>query len=93
MGIFRLVQESVNNCIKHAKTDEIWVKIEWLRETVNILIKDKGCGFDTNEVKDKSFGLIGMQERVDLLKGEMKVISSIDEGTSLLFRIPLDEER
>ncbi|SKA95472.1 sensor histidine kinase [Sporosarcina newyorkensis] len=93
VGIFRLVQESVNNCIKHAKTDEIWVKIEWLRETVNILIKDKGCGFDTNEVKDKSFGLIGMQERVDLLKGEMKVISSIGEGTSLLFRIPLDEER
>ncbi|WP_199171882.1 sensor histidine kinase [Sporosarcina sp. P13] len=92
VGIFRLIQESVNNSIKHAKTDEIWVKIEWLRDTVNILVKDKGCGFDTKEVKEKSFGLIGMQERVDLLKGDMNVISKIGEGTSLLLRIPLDEE-
>lgn len=92
VGVFRLVQESVNNCIKHASTEEIWVKLEWLRENVNILVKDQGCGFDTNEVKEKSFGLIGMQERVDLLKGEMKVMSAVGEGTSLFFRIPLENE-
>ncbi|PID02689.1 histidine kinase [Sporosarcina sp. P2] len=92
VGIFRLIQESVNNSIKHAKTDEIWVKIEWLRESVNILIKDQGLGFDTNEVKEKSFGLIGMQERVELLKGKMKVTSKVGEGTSVLFQIPLDED-
>ncbi|WP_199170370.1 MULTISPECIES: sensor histidine kinase [Sporosarcina] len=92
VGIFRLIQESVNNSIKHAKTDEIWVKIEWLRESVNIVIKDRGLGFDTNEVKEKSFGLIGMQERVELLKGKMKVISKVGEGTSILFQIPLDED-
>ena len=92
VGIFRLIQESVNNSIKHAKTDEIWVKIEWLRESVNILIKDQGIGFDTNEVKEKSFGLIGMQERVELLKGKMKVNTKVGEGTSILFQIPLDED-
>lgn len=92
VGVFRLIQESVNNSIKHAKTDEIWVKIEWLRETVNILIKDQGLGFDTKEVKEKSFGLIGMQERVELLKGKMKVTSKVGEGTSILFQIPLDRE-
>ncbi|WP_199170122.1 sensor histidine kinase [Sporosarcina sp. P20a] len=92
VGIFRLIQESVNNSIKHAKTDEIWVKIEWLRESVNILIKDQGIGFDTNEAKEKSFGLIGMQERVELLKGKMKVITKVGEGTSILFQIPLDED-
>lgn len=92
VGIFRLIQESVNNSIKHAKTDEIWVKIEWLRESVNILIKDQGIGFDTNEVKEKSFGLIGMQERVELLKGKMKVNTKVGKGTSILFQIPLDED-
>lgn len=93
VGIFRLIQEAINNCIKHAKTDEVWVKIEWLIETVNILVKDQGCGFDTKEVKEKSFGLIGMAERVELLKGEMTVKSIIGKGTSLLFQIPLlDEE-
>lgn len=92
VGVFRLIQESVNNSIKHAETDEIWVKMEWLRETVNILIKDQGLGFDTKQVKEKSFGLIGMQERVELLKGKMKVTSTVGEGTSILFQIPLDEE-
>lgn len=92
VGIFRLVQEAVNNCIRHAKTDEIWVKVEWMRDRVNIAVKDYGCGFDTNEVKTKSFGLIGMQERIALLKGEMKVLSAVGEGTTLLFKIPLDEK-
>lgn len=92
VGIFRLVQEAVNNCIRHAKTSEVWVKVEWMRDRVNIAVKDYGCGFDTNEVKTKSFGLIGMQERIALLKGEMKVQSTIGEGTTLLFKIPLDEQ-
>lgn len=92
VGIFRLVQEAVNNCIRHAKTSEVWVKVEWMRDRVNIAVKDYGCGFDTNEVKTKSFGLIGMQERIALLKGEMKVQSTVGEGTTLLFKIPLDEQ-
>lgn len=93
VGVFRLVQESVTNAIKHSGTKEIWVKVEWLRDTMNILIKDQGCGFDPNEVKDKSFGLIGMRERIELLKGDMKVNSSPGNGTSILFRIPLDVEK
>ena len=40
---------------------------------MNIIVKDNGQGFDQNEVRDKSFGLIGMRERIDLLKGEMKI--------------------
>ena len=49
------------------------MKIEWLRDIMNIIIKDNGQGFDQNEVKDKSFGFIGMRERIDLLKGNMTI--------------------
>ena len=70
VSVFRLVQESVSNALKHGKSKDIWVKIEWLRDIMNIIIKDNGQGFDQKEVKDKSFGLIGMRERIDLLKGE-----------------------
>ena len=66
------------------------MKIEWLRDIMNIIIKDNGKGFDKNEVKDKSFGLIGMRERIDLLKGEMTINSNPGDGTIILFRIPFE---
>ena len=92
VSVFRLVQESVSNALKHGKSKDIWVKTEWLRDIMNIIIKDNGRGFHQNEVKDKSFGLIGMRERIDLLKGEMTITSTPGNGTMIHFRIPLRSE-
>ncbi len=92
VSVFRLVQESVSNALKHGKSKDIWVKTEWLRDIMNIIIKDNGQGFDQNEVKDKSFGLIGMRERIDLLKGDMTITSTPGNGTMIYFRIPLRSE-
>lgn len=92
VSVFRLVQESVSNALKHGKSKDIWVKIEWLRDIMNIIIKDNGQGFHQSEVKDKSFGLIGMRERIDLLKGEMTITSSPEHGTTIHFQIPLRSE-
>lgn len=87
-SIFRLVQESVSNAIRHGKATEIHVELEWLKEHVSIVIRDNGSGFDPAIVKNQSFGLIGMKERVELIKGEFIINSSLGEGTILLFRIP-----
>lgn len=92
VAIFRLVQECLTNSIKHGKFKEAWVKIEWTKQKMNIIVKDNGAGFDPEVVKEKSFGLIGMQERVDLLGGTMKIVSSPGKGTTILFGIPLNEE-
>lgn len=92
VAIFRLIQESLTNGIKHGKFKEAWVKVEWLKQKINIIVKDNGKGFDPNEAKEKSFGLIGMRERVDLLDGTMKIISSPGKGTTILFSIPINEE-
>ncbi len=89
---FRLIQESVSNALKHAEAKDIWVKVEWLRDKVNISIKDNGVGFDEKEVTDKSFGLIGMKERLDLLKGEMDITSTQGKGTHILIKLPLPEK-
>lgn len=91
VAIFRLVQECISNALKHGNSRDVWVKVEWLRDTMNIVVKDNGEGFDLNQTKDKSFGIIGMRERVELLKGEMKIMSTIGKGTTVLFRIPLHE--
>lgn len=89
VSIFRLVQESVNNAIKHGNSSEIWVKIEWLRDKFNVIVKDNGKGFDVKSVKEQSFGLIGMKERVDLLKGSMEIHSVLKKGTIVMFKLPL----
>lgn len=92
VAVFRLVQESVSNAMKHGQAKDIWVKIEWLNDIINILVKDDGIGFDVKEVRDKSFGLIGMRERISLLNGSMQINSELGGGTTILFRIPLEND-
>jgi two-component system, NarL family, sensor histidine kinase DegS len=87
VAIFRLVQECINNALKHANPTEINVKVEWAREHINVVVKDNGIGFNKEEVKPNSFGLIGLQERIDLLKGSMDVQSVIGQGTLIMFQI------
>ena len=58
-------------------------------------MKDNGSGFDTDHVREGSFGIIGMKERIDLLKGSINISSMIGKGTTVLMKIPLpldDEE-
>lgn len=92
VSIFRLVQESVNNAIKHSQTKEFWVKIEWLRNIVNIVVKDHGVGFDKEVLKAHSFGIIGMRERVEILKGTMEIDSEPGRGTTVHIKIPITDE-
>ncbi len=91
-AIFRLVQESVNNAIKHGSAKEIRVNFEWLKENVNISIKDNGTGFDMALTKQNSFGIVGMKERIDLLDGTMDIQSEIGQGTRIMFIIPIKKE-
>lgn len=88
-AIFRLVQEAVSNAIRHGKASAIEVKVEWLKDHVTLLVKDNGLGFDQSIVKNQSFGLIGMKERIDLIDGEFYINSSLGNGTVLMFQIPL----
>lgn len=90
-SIFRLVQEAISNAIRHGKATDIDVKLEWVKERVNISVRDNGTGFDPKTVKNQSFGLIGMHERIELIKGEFIINSSLGEGTILLFQIPYEQ--
>ncbi len=92
VAIFRLVQECINNSLKHANPTQINVKIEWAAYFINIVVRDNGIGFNTKEVKSTSFGLIGLRERIELLKGTMEVQSVIGQGTLVMFQIPYPVE-
>lgn len=92
IAFFRLVQESIQNAIKHAEATLIKVKIEVSDRLLTTLVNDNGKGFDTNVKNEKSFGLIGMRERVEMLDGTLKIDSVIGKGTSVYIKVPLDQE-
>ncbi|MGM7702926.1 sensor histidine kinase [Pseudalkalibacillus sp. Hm43] len=91
VATYRLIQESVQNACKHAKADEIQVKVEF-QQNLSILVRDNGIGFDPDEKKEQSFGLIGMKERVDLLEGTLKIDTNPGKGTLIFIQIPLTEQ-
>lgn len=90
VALFRLVQESVQNALKHAECSEISVKLEIKNGRVAAVIKDNGKGFDKNEIKAASFGLIGMKERVELVGGQLSIDSKPGAGTIIIIQIPLN---
>lgn len=91
VSFFRLIQESVQNAMKHAEAKEVLVKLEIHKETVTIIVQDDGKGFDKEMKKETSFGLIGMRERVDLLDGKLMIDSEIGKGTTIAITVPLKD--
>ncbi len=90
-AMFRLVQECLNNVEKHSGASMVQVKIEFQENTLRLVVKDDGIGFDqaAQKAKGGSYGLLGMRERAQLLEGTMELQSSPGEGTKVMFQIPV----
>jgi signal transduction histidine kinase len=84
---YRIVQEGLTNVVKHAGATRVEVRVIDMEETVEILLRDDGRGFDPDG-DAAGFGLIGMRERVALVHGTIEVESAAGSGTTLRARIP-----
>src|SRR5690606_19736869 len=91
VALFRLIQESVQNALKHSEADTIQVKLEVTSKHVIAIVKDNGVGFDIHQKKENTFGLIGMRERVQMLDGKLSIQSRIGQGTTVMIKIPIPE--
>jgi two-component system, NarL family, sensor histidine kinase UhpB len=92
INIYRIVQEAVNNAIKHAHAQCINVHLLTDNEGLRLMICDDGVGMQIETVdQTRHFGLLGMRERVQALHGQFKVISQPDagRGTTLEIRLPI----
>lgn len=96
IACFRIIQEALNNIVKHSNAKDVLIKIEQTPDKLYVIIKDNGIGFDIKNPKNKSgdsgFGLIGMKERAELLNGKLDIISTLGEGTRILLSIPLERK-
>ncbi|MCX8522696.1 histidine kinase [Chryseobacterium formosus] len=78
--LFRIIQESINNILKHSRAKNVLIKIEDNHEKLNILISDNGKGFNTSLKKDGS-GLKNMELRAKIIHAEFSIQSELDKGT------------
>jgi len=89
INIYRIIQESMNNALKHAKASEITIDLNLLKKSLKLEFSDNGVGFDKKILKNtKQFGLIGIKERIQSLKGTFDLQTSPSKGTSLIILIP-----
>src|SRR5699024_6363395 len=88
IAFFRLMQEALQNAVKHAEASLIKVKLEINSTMLVMVVKDNGKGFDPEQKQEKSFGLIGMRERVEMLDGTLSINSTIGEGTTIVIKVP-----
>lgn len=89
MGLYRIVQEGLTNIARHAGANFIEVELVFSPDSIRLMIEDDGRGFDPSQVPAGHFGLIGLNERVKLLGGRLKLESAPGEGVRVVVVIPL----
>lgn len=97
VALFRVVQEAVNNIVRHAQARHARIRLAYADGVARAVVRDDGQGFDVERVlgPHASFatvGLLGMQERVRLLDGRIQVRSQSGQGTEVTVEIPLVSE-
>jgi signal transduction histidine kinase len=88
-ALYRIVQESLTNIVKHARAQTISIAVTRKPRAVAVVVEDDGHGFDPTNVREGGFGLEGMRERVGLLDGRLQVESSEGVGTTLVAEVPI----
>ena len=96
MAVFRIVQESLNNCRKHANPTLVKVTLEFSGRHISAEVKDDGVGFDMSTISHKlrsgkHYGMLSMQSRTNILGGLVQIQSELGKGTRVLVRIPLSD--
>ncbi|UOQ45207.1 sensor histidine kinase [Halobacillus salinarum] len=86
--LFRILQESVSNTLRHSKAETLSVTLIEREENIILRVIDDGVGFDVEEEKASSYGLQNMQERAFEIGGNLKIVSLEKQGTRLEVKVP-----
>lgn len=93
--VFRIVQEGLNNVVKHADAKNTSITLDFCDEFLSVQVKDDGQGFNMEalqQAKRVTWGLRNIEERASLLGGQLKISSALGEGTTLLISVPYSQD-
>jgi len=90
LSLFRILQESLHNSAKHSGARQCEVELFEASDAIHLIVRDSGLGFKPEAaIKGRGLGLISMQERIKLVKGEFTIDSQLNRGTTIHVRVPL----
>ncbi len=89
LNIYRIIQEQINNILKHASANQITISVEKINNSISLTIADNGVGFDPGQ-KRRGIGISNMTNRVGSYNGEINIDSSPGNGCRVLINIPLE---
>ncbi|WP_018152310.1 PAS domain-containing sensor histidine kinase [Leeia oryzae] len=92
-ALFRIVQEALTNVARHAEAGSVRIDLAMTPTGLTLTIADDGKGFDPGHAsEERSFGLIGIRERVEMMGGSFLIESRLGQGTVLTVKVPLTME-
>jgi signal transduction histidine kinase len=92
---FAIVQEAVNNVLKHARAANCWIELHERAQSLVVVVRDDGIGFDVNHVQEEyqqrgSWGLLNMYERAALVDATLGIRSQPQQGTAVMLSVPYE---
>lgn len=90
IGVYRIVQELLNNAVKHANANQIIVQCSENDAHLFLAVEDDGCGFDPEDTAKRGMGLSNIKNRVALLQGKVEIDSKPGQPTAVNIQIPLE---
>ena len=91
LAVYRIIQEQVNNILKHSGADKIHIRIATSNRRLQVVLEDNGVGFHP-EKKSKGIGLRNIDNRVRFYKGQSSITSEPGLGCKLEISIPIQQE-
>lgn len=94
LTLFRVAQEAIRNAQEHSATIRVMVEVERLPNDITLTVRDWGSGFEIGHMSDRvGLGLISMEERMRLLRGQLRIESALNVGTTVTAILPLPASR
>jgi two-component system, NarL family, sensor histidine kinase UhpB len=90
--VFRVVQEALQNAVKHSVAREVSVSLDATPHRLQVTIADDGVGFDVGAALGTGLGLVSMRERIEAVNGTFEIHSASGAGSRLVMSVPLAAE-
>ncbi len=87
--LYRMVQEIINNSVKHSNAKQINISLVASENLLNLVCRDNGEGFDVDRIKSGGSGLTNLQNRAKLIKAKLSIQSSPEAGTAFSIELPI----
>ena len=89
LGLYRVLQEAVQNAVKHSGTRKIDVTLRGGVDQIELTVRDFGAGFEVSTTRERGLGLTSMQQRVRAVRGRLAILSEPHHGTTIHATVPL----